>query len=150
MSPEIRDFAGATVLEQYRSDDGFLCVSQLVELQLTPSLKMLQELMKLSDRVTINSSGSRISPRWGCQPSRRAPTYDIAKFSQKMHKTERIWTPWGEGRGSCPKFYYVDLPLMKNAICFSELNNSSFISRQNVPITSICTGFVLSITRNYR
>ena len=37
-----------------------------------------------------------------------APTYDFAKFSQKLHEIERIWTPRG---GARPKFYYVDPPL---------------------------------------
>ena len=44
----------------------------------------------------------------GRQLSRGAPTYDFAKFSQKLHEIERIWTPRG---GACPKFYYVDPPL---------------------------------------
>ena len=39
------------------------------------------------------SGGSRISPRWGCQPSGGSPTHDFAKFSQKLRKIERIWTP---------------------------------------------------------
>ena len=39
---------------------------------------------------------SGISPRWGRQLSRRgAPTYHFAKFSQKLHEIERIWTPTG-------------------------------------------------------
>ena len=37
-----------------------------------------------------------------------APTYDFAKFSQKLHEIERILTPGG---GTRPKFYYVDPPL---------------------------------------
>ena len=37
-----------------------------------------------------------------------APTYDFAKFPQKLHEIERIWTPGG---GARPKFYYVDPPL---------------------------------------
>ena len=41
-------------------------------------------------------------------PQGGAPTYDFAKFSQKLHEIERIWTPGG-GR---PKFYYVDSPLV--------------------------------------
>ena len=52
-------------------------------------------------------------PRWGCQPSGEgAPPYDFAKFYQKLHEIERIWTPrWGHpsrpvrsanGRGSVP------------------------------------------------
>ena len=36
------------------------------------------------------------------------PTYEFAKFSQKLHEIERIWTPGG----AHPKFYYVDPPLM--------------------------------------
>ena len=48
-------------------------------------------------------------PRGGGANSRGggAPTYDFAKFSQKLHEFERIWTPGG----TRPKFYYVDLPL---------------------------------------
>ena len=45
--------------------------------------------------------GGANSP-WG------VPTYDFAKFSQKLHEIERIWTP---REGVHPKFYYVDLPL---------------------------------------
>ena len=47
----------------------------------------------------LSSGGSRISPRRGRQLSRGAPTYDFAKFSQKLHEIERIWTPRG-GRAS--------------------------------------------------
>ena len=45
--------------------------------------------------ANLFSGGSRISPRWGCQLSEEggAPTYDFAKFSQKLHEIERIWTP---------------------------------------------------------
>ena len=48
-------------------------------------------------------------PEEGRQLSRGAPTYDFAKFSQKLHEIERIWTPGGR-----PKFYYVDPPLVFN------------------------------------
>ena len=44
-----------------------------------------------------------------------APTYDFAKFSQKLHEIERNFTPGGGG--TCPKFYYVDPPLLVN-YCF--------------------------------
>ena len=37
-----------------------------------------------------------------------APSYNFAKFSQKLHEIERIWPPRG---GARPKFYYVDPPL---------------------------------------
>ena len=57
---------------------------------------------------TYYSGGSRISPRRGRQLPRGAPTYDFAKFFQKPHEIERIWTPRG---GARPKFYYVDPPL---------------------------------------
>ena len=39
-----------------------------------------------------------------------APTYDFAKFSQKLHEIERIWAPGGGGARR--KFYYVDPPLV--------------------------------------
>ena len=37
-------------------------------------------------------------PRGGGANSRGAPTFDFAKFSQKVHEIERIWTPGG----ACP------------------------------------------------
>ena len=43
----------------------------------------------------------------GAKPPGRAPTYGFAKFPQKLHEIERIWT-----RGH-PKFYYVDPPLIE-------------------------------------
>ena len=46
------------------------------------------------------SGGSRISPRRRRQlPGGGPPTYNFAKFSQKLHEIERIWTPRG-GRAS--------------------------------------------------
>ena len=33
-------------------------------------------------------------------PGGGAPTYDFAKFSQKLHEIERIWAPRGEGLAS--------------------------------------------------
>ena len=43
------------------------------------------------------SGGSKISPRWGVPtlPGGGTPTYDFAKFSQKLHEIERIWTAGG-------------------------------------------------------
>ena len=43
-----------------------------------------------------SSGGSRISSRRGRQlPGGGVPTYNFAKFSQKLHEIERIWTPEG-------------------------------------------------------
>ena len=47
--------------------------------------------------VTLFSGGSRISPWWRCQPYRGHQHTIFAKFSPKLHETERIWTP----RGTC-------------------------------------------------
>ena len=44
------------------------------------------------------SGGSRISPRWGRQLSRGAPTYDFAINFQKLHELERICEPQRKGR----------------------------------------------------
>ena len=66
-------------------------------------------IQEFSNGGTNYSGGSRIFPRRGRQLSGGgAPTYDFAKFSQKLHEIERIWTPRG---GARPKFYYVDPPL---------------------------------------
>ena len=49
-----------------------------------------------TDQILLNSSGgSRISPRRGRQLSGGVPTYDFAKFSQKLYEIERIWAPRG-------------------------------------------------------
>ena len=58
----------------------------------------------------MTSGGSRISPRRGCQLPGGEPTYDFAKFSQKLNEIEKIWTPGGGG--TRVKFYYVDPPLL--------------------------------------
>ena len=64
--------------------------------------------LHLISQLHVPSGGSRISPRLVRQLSGRAPTYDFAKISQKLHEIERISTPGG----ARPKFYYVDLPLV--------------------------------------
>ena len=47
-------------------------------------------------------------PEEGASTPRGAPTYNFAKFSQKLHEIERIWTPRGDVRPSRPP---LDLPL---------------------------------------
>ena len=47
-------------------------------------------------------------PRGARQPLRGVPTYDFAKFSQKLHEIERIWTPWGRASLAAP----LDPPLV--------------------------------------
>ena len=62
----------------------------------------------------INTYVDRMISQWriqdfpmvGTPTLQDAPTHDFAKFSQKLHEIERIWT----GRGAGPKFYYVDPP----------------------------------------
>ena len=46
--------------------------------------------------MVMVSGGSRIFLRRGCQLSRGVPTYEFAKFSQKLHEIERIWTRGGD------------------------------------------------------
>ena len=44
----------------------------------------------------IYSGGSRISPRWRRQPSKRGRQHTILpKFPPKLHEIKRIWTPGG-------------------------------------------------------
>ena len=64
----------------------------------------------IDKKCTMNSGGSRISPRRGRQLSRGDANIRFCQIFQKLHKIERIWTPGG---GARPKFYYVDPPLMK-------------------------------------
>ena len=47
----------------------------------------------LDPLLALSSGRSRISPRWGCQPSGSANIQFFAQFSQKLHEIERIWTP---------------------------------------------------------
>ena len=75
---------------------------------LDPSLKWLY--FPFHESLLEISGGSRISPRRGSTPQRRgAPTYDFAKFSQKLHEIERIWTPRGHASLAPP----LDPPLFK-------------------------------------
>ena len=63
--------------------------------------------------ASLRSGGSWISPRWRRQPSEGggvSPTYDFAKFSQKLKEIERIWTLEGVGVARS-KVYCVDPPL---------------------------------------
>ena len=46
-------------------------------------------------------------PEEGAQTPQGAPTYDFAKFSQKLHEIERIWTGGGGSRPLHP----LDPPL---------------------------------------
>ena len=64
---------------RFRSPTPYFCTGQESESQ------------SVSESISSNvSSGrSRISPRWGRQPSNGVPTYDFDKFSQKLHETER-------------------------------------------------------------
>ena len=39
---------------------------------------------------------------WGANPLGGGPTYDFAKFSQKMHEIKRIWTLRRGARPSSP------------------------------------------------
>ena len=64
-----------------------------------------------------------------------APTYDFAKFSQKLHEIERIWAPRG---GARPKFYYVDPPL--NPLSIKE------VMSQNVCVCSFPIFDIHSLT----
>ena len=59
--------------------------------------RQVQWLFEFWENITITSGGSRIFPRggaWTLQGGR-----EHAKFSQKLHEIERIWTPRG-GRAS--------------------------------------------------
>ena len=59
-------------------------------------------------RVGIAGADPGFPRGGGANSPRGVPTYDFAKFSQKLHEIERIWTPQG---GARPKFFYVDPPL---------------------------------------
>ena len=57
----------------------------------------IQQLVDISLSMSVAvpgfpRGGGANSPGW-------APTYDFAKFSQKLHEIERIWAPQG-GRAS--------------------------------------------------
>ena len=100
------------------------------------TLKPYLLLKKLANslKVVDISGGSRISPRWGRQLPRRAPTYDFGKISQKLHEIKRIWT-WV---GARPKFYYVDPPLDIDFFYY-QLNSNNF---SNIMIADLGTFFV--------
>ena len=62
------------------------------------------EVFSLSQKFlpisAINLGQWRIQdfPEEGAPTLRGAPTYDFAKFPQKLHETERIWPPGGASK----------------------------------------------------
>ena len=82
---------------------------QIIIGDLTTQKKMLRILF---DRAKFQSQAWLIIavadpgfPRGGGANSPgggEAPTYDFAKFSQKLHEIERIWAPKGRARPSRP------------------------------------------------
>ena len=67
-----------------------------------------------------------ISLRWGHQFSMRGgvPTYDFAKFSQKLHETERIWTRGGEE--TC-RVTHISLR-SATAVCYSHVTIGTMLN----------------------
>ena len=56
----------------------------------------------------MGSESESIPEQWRIQdfPEEGAPTYDFAKFSQKLHEIERIWT------GGASLSPHLDPPLL--------------------------------------
>ena len=55
--------------------------------------------------ITVISGGSRIPRRRGRQPSgegRGVPTYDFAKFCEKLHELRKFWAVGGACSGGAP------------------------------------------------
>ena len=85
-------------------------IRHVLLLQIFPrSLYLIQwSPMVLADYLLRTVADPGFPRGGGANSPGGAPTYDFAKFSQKLHEIERIWTPGG---GARPKFYYVDPPL---------------------------------------
>ena len=66
-------------------------------------------------------------PRGGDANPPGVPTYDFAKFSQKLHEIEGIWTP---RRGTCPKCYNLDPHLFSIDQITYPLKGAGFFIRQ--------------------
>ena len=99
-----------------------------LEVSFTPSDCRHKPYVGWQNGHTTNSAcsgGSRISSRRGHQPFQRVPTYNCAKFFQKLHEIERIWIPGGR-----PKCYYVDPPLA----CHSAHQKRSKVPPVNVMV----------------
>ena len=78
--------------------------------------------LDLHDFQVILSNFS-LHVQWRIQdlPEEGAPTYDFAKFSQKLHEIERIWTGGGGGGGARPPRPPLDPPLMCNVVKESDM-----------------------------
>ena len=68
-------------------------------------------------------------------PQGGAPTYEIAKFSEKLHEIERIWTPRGGRASLAPPLrsangnnYNITLSLLMN-ITMNQLGGASVIAK---------------------
>ena len=83
----------------------------------------------LSDTNVENAVGDPGFPRAGSVNPPGAPTYNFAKFSQKLHEIERIWTPGGGGGVEGPPleciWTYVTTEIKFNANIDVDWFNSS-------------------------
>ena len=84
----------------------------------------------------------------GTNSPRGAPTDDFIKISQKLHETERIWTPGGGG-GARPKFYYVDPPLQHSFNC-EDLTCGHYIFMMDVGSIHILLPHLTFLSLNVR
>ena len=64
---------------------------------------LILRIKSVADKRNFDySGGSRIPHRRGRQPSRGAPTYDFAKFCEKLHDIEKILGRGGVHAGCAP------------------------------------------------
>ena len=90
------------------------------------------------------SSGSRIFPRWGFQPSRGANIQFCQIQVNKLHEIERIWTREG---GARRKFYHVDPPLNEGVAKFIPLHQAgNFISKHTQITKTFISKLLCAIT----
>ena len=76
-------------------------------------------------------------PEEAAPTPRGAPTYDFAKFSQKLHEIERIWTPGGDRASLASP---LDPPLIIHFFClWTSSTNSPEDWRQHFFATQITT-----------
>ena len=105
--------------------------------------------------VTMGIHQTRCFARWGRQPSGwggGAPTYNFAKFSQKLHEIERIWTPGRKGASLVPP---LDPPLIwyfyrkrESVYIVAELGNNVYSSGKSATFFPLVKTFLLSFSEH--
>ena len=124
----------------YRRKDAILTnFSSIFSKQIHVVANLHQSRSMVAWWIALARGGSRIPRRRGRQPYRGAPTYDFAKFCEKLHEIEKILGRRGAGAGHAP----LNPPLLTIG---EILRYSTQSSQKTASVTGLKFPLMISIT----